>query len=112
MVNDFGNNYSQLNSPGLPNSGLPDLSNLTGKQFRALKKAYITERLQNHFPSTPTILYAILYILIGLATISLQIILIINQAFNYQVANGIWGGLICIIVAIINLNLSKIIKLI
>lgn len=78
-----------------------------GIRIQDRKRAFIRERLTHHYPSKITIAYSALFVLIGLTTVTLQIILIVNQAFNNQIANGIWGGIVCIAIAILNLNLSN-----
>lgn len=109
--NNLINNESNNVRANLNSSRLPDLSNVTKKEFEELKKEYITERLQHHYPSTTTVFYSITFFLIGIYIIGLQTFLIINDAYKNEIYSGLWGiaaGFICIFNAVLQLNLSNI----
>lgn len=79
------------------------------RELKLKKRAYITDRLLYHYPYVITTIYVLLFLYIGLAQIGLQTVLIAYQAYNWQVCNGFWGGLVCILNATLNLNLGIII---
>ena len=77
----------------------------SGAQLASVKRAYIEDRLKNHYPSKVVAFYAFFITLIGLAAIALQSVLISRQTFNYQIGNGIWGGVFCFFLAAINVHM-------
>lgn len=77
------------------------------RELKLKKRAYITDRLLYHYPYVITTIYVLLFLYIGLVQIGLQTVLIAYQAYNWQVCNGFWGGLVCILNATLNLNLGK-----
>lgn len=79
------------------------------RELKLKKRAYITDRLLYHYPYVITTIYVLLFLYIGLVQIGLQTVLIAYQAYNWQVCNGFWGGLVCILNATLNLNLGIII---
>lgn len=79
---------------------------MSTSELAEAKRAYIKNRLANNFPYCLTFIYAISLITIGNVQISFQAILISKRALNWQICNGIWGGLLCISVALINITLS------
>ena len=78
-----------------------------GPNFRARRRAFIARRLETHYPFKVTYIYAAIFIIIGFTQIGLQIYLITQEAYNWQICNGIWGGVSCIFASILNLNLSN-----
>lgn len=71
------------------------------------KREIISYRLNSNFPTILTALFATAFVTIGLAGIGLQIGLIVNQAVNYEICNGIWGGLFAILNGCLKFNMSK-----
>ena len=83
-----------------------EIGSLSFKEQIRRKRAYIRERLENNFPFSTTFYFMIIITLIGLGQIALQIVLIVRDAYNWKICNGIWGGLGCLLVALLNLILS------
>lgn len=95
-----------IQPPLPPIPPLPPTMQPVAFQLAAAKKAHLLDRLQNKFPYCFSILYIVTITLFGLGAIGLQI-LMINEDTNYwQICNGIWGGIVCIGLAVINLSLS------
>lgn len=83
-----------------------EIGSLSFKEQIRRKRAYIRERLESNFPFSTTFYFMIIITLIGLGQIALQIVLIVRDAYNWEICNGIWGGLACLLVALLNLILS------
>jgi hypothetical protein len=77
------------------------------QQLAAQQRDYINKRLQEHFPTKYVLGHAAVLGLIGLAAIVLQIVLLVNNAYNSQIANGIWAGLICLGLSLLAVILCK-----
>lgn len=88
------------------NNNYTDFDSLTYKEQIARKRAHIRERLANNFPFSTTFIFVIIITLIGVSQIGLHIVLIQRNAYNWEICNGIWGGLACILVACLNIILS------
>jgi hypothetical protein len=69
------------------------------------RRVFIESRLKEYFPIRYGIFYSTSLLLIGLAEIILQIFLFVNKGPLYFIGNGIWGGLACILVAILCFSL-------
>ena len=63
-------------------------------------KYLIEDYLHNNFPSVYVIIHSVLLILTGLAQVILQLFIIINGQPVFA-AQGIWGGVIAIFLAIV-----------
>lgn len=84
-----------------------DFYSLTYKEQKARQRAYIRERLTTDFPFSTTFIFVIIITLIGISQIGLHIVLIQRNAYNWEICNGIWGGLACMLAACLNIILSK-----
>lgn len=61
------------------------------------KRMIIEYLLQNNFPFKLVGFFVIVFILIGVFAIGLEVVLIVNHAYNYKIANGIWAGVFSIV---------------
>ena len=66
------------------------------QQMAAQQRIYLEKRLKENFPVTYVLFYAFAMLTIGLASIALQIALIVNKSNGSKIANGIWSGCACI----------------
>lgn len=71
------------------------------------KRELMIKQLEANFPTKTTLIFSLMFIAIGLSAIGLQIVLIVNEAFNYKIANGIWGGFFAIFNGLFKLNMGK-----
>lgn len=69
------------------------------------KRDLMKMKLETNFPLLTTLIFALVFIEIGLAAIALQIGLVINMALNHQIGNGFWGGIFAIVNGLIKLNM-------
>ncbi|CAF1024193.1 unnamed protein product [Brachionus calyciflorus] len=112
-------NTSLTNQPGIQGPtydayGRPIIVNMTYEQkmdlvhdARRQHKEYVQKRLEENYPKIFAIVYSVIMILIGITSIVLQAILIHNEGILYYVGHGIWGGCICIFLAVLSLLLIK-----
>ena len=77
------------------------------QQMLVQQREFINRRLKENFPTKYVLLHSVSLILIGLAAIGLQIALIVLRSTNYYVGQGIWAGLVCILLAGLSLLLIK-----
>jgi hypothetical protein len=71
------------------------------QQLAAQQRLYINKRLKEHFPVKYVLFHMATLTLIGIACIVLQIVLLVNNATNAFIANGIWAGFGCIGLALL-----------
>jgi hypothetical protein len=103
-------NYNTLNANqnahGGSSSSTSDSWEHVRSAFLARRRQYITNRLENNFPFNLCLLFSISQCVSGLIGCILQTVLIVNKASNYYIASGIWGGLVCISIGLLNLYLG------
>lgn len=61
------------------------------------KRKIIKYLLKHNFPIRPYLFFTLCFLLIGVAAIALEVVLIIDGALNYKIANGIWAGFFSIV---------------
>lgn len=76
------------------------------KTTLAEKRETTKRQLKTSFPSKITLVVGLMHIAIGVSAISFQIVLILNEAVDYKIAGGIWGGFFAIVSGFFKLNLS------
>lgn len=77
------------------------------KLTRVEKRAIIQELLRTNFPFKSVLFFGMSFVLIGLAAVTLQIILIANQSPGSNIAGGIWGGFFAFLNGLHRLILCK-----
>jgi hypothetical protein len=64
------------------------------------KKIIIEERLRTKFPNAYSLFYIVCLMIIGISEFILGILCIIYTTEKYESGSGIWGGAVCLIVAL------------
>ena len=77
------------------------------QQLAAQQREYINKFLKENLPVKYVLFHACVLGLIGVTCIVLQIVLLVNGAYNAYIANGIWGGLVCIGLSVLALRLCE-----
>jgi hypothetical protein len=77
------------------------------RRFIDAQTEFINRRLRESFPADYVLKHTVVIALVGLFCIYLQIKLILNNAPNSYMCNGIWGGLICIAAGVSSFLLCK-----
>jgi hypothetical protein len=85
-----------------PNSCPPAQKTMTFEEkllYRQQRAEYVKESLKRHFPVKYVLAHAIFIGQIGLACIGIQIELLVKEAYNAKVCQGIWAGLVGVLAA-------------
>ena len=86
-------------------------SNPSEEKTLEARREILMKKLQTNFPIITAILFGSAFLIIGLAAISLQIVLIVNTAYNYGICNGIWGGFFALLNGSMKFNMGNLLQL-
>lgn len=105
MPNDWCKSHDNSSDHVLKKDFEPEEKTLEARREILMKK------LQTNFPIITVILFGSAFLIIGLAAISLQIVLIVNAAYNYGIGNGIWGGFFALLNGFMKFNMGNLLQL-
>lgn len=105
MIENSKQDFNSIEKPTSDPTTSIYQSNIT--YSRAEKREIIKRQLETNFPTKSAFLFGAMFTGIGISGICLQIVLIVNQALNYEIGNGIWGGCFAIFNGLIKINMGK-----